>query len=61
MNIWVKKFKENPRIGTIKLFAVIINCFDVDVCEDAFINFNCVQIFASINKCFETLVWYYSL
>ncbi|KAF0764329.1 Uncharacterized protein FWK35_00018485 [Aphis craccivora] len=55
VNIWVKKFKENPRIGTIKLFAVIINCFDVDVCEDAFINFNCVQIFASINKCFETL------
>ncbi|CAH1738223.1 unnamed protein product [Aphis gossypii] len=55
VNIWVKKFKENPRTGTIKLFAVIINCFDVDVCEDAFIQFNCVQIFARINKCFETL------
>eukprot|EP00102_Acyrthosiphon_pisum_P018644 XP_016655854.1 PREDICTED: uncharacterized protein LOC107882255 [Acyrthosiphon pisum] len=55
VNIWVNKFKENPRTGTIKLFAVIINCFDVDVCEDAFINFNSVLIFARINKCFETL------
>lgn len=55
VNIWVNTFKENPRTGTIKLFAVIINCFDVDVCEDAFINFNSVLIFAKINKCFETL------
>ncbi|XP_060849678.1 uncharacterized protein LOC132928802 [Rhopalosiphum padi] len=55
VNIWVSKFKENPRSGTIKLFAVIINCFDVDVCEDAFNNFNSVLIFARINKCFETL------
>ncbi|XP_025207484.1 uncharacterized protein LOC112603211 [Melanaphis sacchari] len=55
VNIWMNKFKENPKNGTIKLFAVIINCFDIDVCEDAFINFNSVLIFARINKCFETL------
>jgi len=56
VNIWVNKFKENPINGTIKLFTVIINCFDVDVCEDALINLNSALIFARINKCFETLV-----
>lgn len=56
VNIWVNKFKENPRTGTIKLFTVIINCFDINVCEDDCIYLNSVLIFAKIIKCFGELV-----
>lgn len=56
VNIWVKKFEEDPRSGTIKLFTVIINCFDVDVCVDAFTNFNSVVMFEKITGCFKALV-----
>lgn len=49
-------FKENPKTGTIKLFTVIMNCFDVDVCDTLFTNFNSSIIFTRIMKCFKTLV-----
>lgn len=57
-NLWVNIFKENPRIGTIKLFTVVISCFDIDVHANEFANFNSVLMFARIVKMFKTLVRY---
>lgn len=54
--MWVNIFKRNPRDGTIKLFTVVLNCFDVDVCDNAFTNFNSVLMYTKIVQCFKTLV-----
>lgn len=59
LKIWVNKFKDNPRIGTIKLFTVIINCFDVEVCNSEFIDLNPVSMILRITECFEILVSIY--
>lgn len=56
VNMWVKTFETNPRIGTIKLFTVVINCFDVDVCIKSFVDFNPSLMFEQIIQCFKILV-----
>jgi len=57
-NLWANVFKENPRTGTIKLFIVVINCFNVDVRANEFANFNSVLMFARIVKMFKIMVHY---
>lgn len=55
--MWVNTFKKNPRIGTIKLFAVVLNCFNVDINVD-FSNFDSDFMFSKIIQCFKTMVCY---
>lgn len=57
MNIWINIFKENPSTATIKLFTVILNCFNIDVYDSTFINLNAVLMFENIVKCFKTMVF----
>lgn len=54
--LWASIFKESPRIGTVKLFTVIINCFDIDVHSDEIGNFNPVLMFARLVKKLKTMV-----
>lgn len=56
MNMWVNIFKENPRTATLKLFTLVLNCFDIDVCDSTFVNFNTVLMFGKIVKCFKLMV-----
>lgn len=56
MNMWINIFKENPKIATFKLFTLVLNCFDIDVCDSTFINLNVVLMFEKIVKCFKTMV-----
>lgn len=57
INIWINIFNENPSTATIKLFTLVLNCFNIDVCDSTFINLNAVLMFEDIAKCFKTMVF----
>lgn len=49
-------FKENPNIGTMKLFTIVIRCFHVDISACESTDFNSVIMFERIIKCFKLMV-----
>lgn len=49
-------FKENPNIGTIKLFTIVIRCFHVDISACESMDLNSVIMFERIIKCFKFMV-----
>lgn len=49
-------FKENPNIGTMKLFTIVIRCFHVDISACELPDFNSVIMFERIIKCFKFMV-----
>lgn len=57
INIWVDIFKENPSNGTLKLFTIVIRCFDVDISACELADFNSVIMFERIMECFKFMVF----
>lgn len=57
LKMWVNKFEENSLIGTMKLLTVVINCFDVDICNNVIIDLNLVSMISKITECFKILVF----
>ncbi|XP_050434263.1 uncharacterized protein LOC126841710 isoform X1 [Adelges cooleyi] len=55
VNKWVDVFQENPRIGTIKLLAVLVDCLDIEVCTSDITNFNSDEMYMKITNCLNTL------
>lgn len=49
-------FKENPNIGTMKLFTIVIRCFHVDISACELLDFNSAIMFERIIKCFKFMV-----